>query len=131
MAQIEITKGSKKHVTLVAVGAGAATIELNGPTAGSFNVASENVQTLSVKAVAWTVNSAVGYWEVRRGGSTGNIVGQFAQAGKWHLDEMLTSLSANNLLNVQNVYVNLIGTDARGTLVLELSKDAILTAPVA
>jgi hypothetical protein len=131
MAQLEITRGGKKHVTLVAVGTGAATIELNGAGGyASFNTALENVTTLSVKAVAWTANSGAAYWEVRRGGSTGNIVGQFPNAGEWHLDEYMTSLSANNLLNAQNVYVNLIGTGSIGTIVLELSKDSTMNVPV-
>lgn len=130
MATVEIFKGSKKHVTLVAVGGTAATIELNGPAASSFNVANENVQTLSVKSVAWTANSGAAYWEVRRGGSTGNLIGQFPNAGEWHLDESYCSLAANNTLNAQNVTVNLVGTGAVGTIVVGLSKDGVLTVPV-
>lgn len=125
MATIEITKGSKKHVTLVAFGGGATTIELNGAAGAAFNVANESIHMLSVKAVAFTSNST-NHWEVRRGGAAGNIVGQFPGTGEWHLDEYMTSLSANNTLNGQNVTVNLIGTGAVGTIVLELSKDATL-----
>lgn len=129
MAQIEITRGGKKHVALVAVSNGAATIELNGAGGyASFNAALENVNTLSIKTVAWNANSG-SYWEVRRGGATGNIVGQFAFAGMWYLDEMATSLSANTLLNAQNVYVNLVGSGT-GTLVLTMSKDATMNVPV-
>jgi hypothetical protein len=131
MAQVEITKGGKRSVTLIAVGTGAATIELNGAGGlASFNSASENVTTLSVKGIAWTANSGAAYWEVRRGGSTGNIVGQFPNVGNWRLDEYKTSLSANNQLNSYNVYVNLIGTGSIGTIVLDCSKDANMNVRV-
>ena len=129
MAQIEIFKGSKKHVTLVAVGGTAATIELNGAAASSFNVSNESITLLSVKSVAWSANG-VNYWEVRRGGAAGNLIGQFPNAGEWHLDESYCSLAANNTLNGQNVTVSLIGTGAVGTIVLGLSKDATLNVPV-
>lgn len=130
MATIEIFKGSKKHVTLVAVGGTAATIELNGTPASSFNVSNESITLLSVKSVAWTANSGAAYWEVRRGGASGNLIGQFPNAGEWHLDESYCYLAANNTLNAQNVTVNLVGTGAVGTIVVGLSKDAVLNVAV-
>lgn len=135
MAQVEITKGAKKHVTLICTGTGAASIELNGAAGSAFNVANESIHMLSIKAVAFSSNSGGGgstptHWEVRRGGPASNIVGQFVGTGEWHLDEYMTSLSANNLLNAYNVNVNLVGTGAVGTIVLELSKDSTLNVTV-
>jgi hypothetical protein len=97
------------------------------PNAISANIAvselsasnTENVQTATIKGVIWSSNSAI---DIIRGD---DVVLSLHGSGEMRLDDFAYSISKGSDKNIE-----IVSTDARGTVILEVTKEAVYTPPL-